>query len=636
MSREFTNNSPEVSHCRHAKKPARSNPSIRRFGPHRPKSIVPSNTMRRGILPFRQVFAFTLKEWRRQLPSVAAIIASSLAWTASDILMPVYAGHLIDAVADASTHRLAARAAALAALAAMVLLGLVLVAMRWVTYWGIVRLTLANMTEVARSTFARVQRLSTEWQANSFAGSTVRKVSRGMWAFDTLNDTVLLALIPSGFVLAGSTLLLGLRWPIMGALVAAGSIGFVALAVSSSLLYVAPASRLSNQWDTRLGGALADAITCNAVVKSFGAESREDARLAGILAKWQRRTNRAWMRGTASGTWQNAGLLALRTAVTGLAVWLWWQGRASPGDVTWVLTTYFVIHGYLRDIGWHISVLQRSVNDMHEMVLLHAEQPSVPDAPGAPPISITAGEIVFDRVGFSYGQGRSLYQGFSVIIRAGERVGLVGHSGSGKTTFVKLINRLYDVNSGEIRIDGTPIARATQASLRSQIAIVQQDPVLFHRSLAENIGYGRPGASQDAIEHAARLANAHRFIARLPKGYATLVGERGVKLSGGERQRVALARAFLADAPILILDEATSSLDSESEALIQEAMLRLMSGRTAVVIAHRLSTVRALDRILVFDSGRIVEEGTHAALLAKGGIYRKLFEVQASGMAEIH
>jgi ATP-binding cassette subfamily B protein len=186
-----------------------------------------------------------------------------------------------------------------------------------------------------------------------------------------------------------------------------------------------------------------------------------------------------------------------------------------------------------------------------------------------------------------------------------------------------------------VRIDGVNIARVTQASLRSQIAIVQQDPVLFHRSLSENIGYGRPGASQDAIEHAARLANAHRFIARLPAGYGTLVGERGVKLSGGERQRVALARAFLADAPILILDEATSSLDSESEALIQEAMLRLMAGRTAIVIAHRLSTVRALDRILVFDGGRIVEEGSHAAMLAAGGKYRRLFEVQASGMAEI-
>ncbi len=594
-----------------------------------------TNPVRRGILPFRQVLGFTLVQWRRQMASVAAVIASSAGWTASDILMPVYAGKLIDAVAGAGADRLAARSGALWALGAMATLGLLLVAMRWVTYWGIVKLTLANMGDVARSTFGRVQRLSTDWQGNSFAGSTVRKVSRGMWAFDTLNDTILLALLPSAMVLGGSTLLLGLRWPVMGALVAAGSAGFIAQAVGLSLLYVAPASRLSNQWDTRLGGALADAVTCNAVVKAFGAETREDARLTGIVGKWQGRTRRAWMRGTASGTWQATSLLCLRTAVVGLAVWLWWVGRASPGDVTWVLTTYFVVHGYLRDIGQHISVLQRSVNDMHEMVLLHAEKPGVADAPGAGPIHIAAGEIVFDRVGFGYGKNRRLYQDFSVTIHAGERVGLVGHSGSGKTTFIKLVNRLYDVESGEIRIDGVSIARVTQASLRSQIAIVQQDPVLFHRSLAENIGYGRPGASQDAIEHAARLANAHRFIARLPKGYATLVGERGVKLSGGERQRVALARAFLADAPVLILDEATSSLDSESEALIQEAMLRLMAERTAIVIAHRLSTVRALDRILVFDGGRIVEEGSHVELLAEGGVYRRLFEVQASGLAEI-
>jgi ATP-binding cassette, subfamily B, bacterial len=223
-----------------------------------------------------------------------------------------------------------------------------------------------------------------------------------------------------------------------------------------------------------------------------------------------------------------------------------------------------------------------------------------------------------------------------VDIRAGERVGLVGRSGSGKTTFVKLVQRLYDVSSGRILIDGQDIAKATQQSLRSQIAIVQQDPILFHRSLAENIAYGRPGASMAAIEHAARLANAHEFILRLPKGYGTLVGERGVKLSGGERQRVALARAFLADAPVLILDEATSSLDSESEALIQEAMERLMKGRTSIVIAHRLSTVRSLDRILVFDRGEIVEQGTHAALCIRaGGIYRGLFERQATEFALI-
>jgi ATP-binding cassette, subfamily B, bacterial len=216
-----------------------------------------------------------------------------------------------------------------------------------------------------------------------------------------------------------------------------------------------------------------------------------------------------------------------------------------------------------------------------------------------------------------------------VTIRAGERVGLVGHSGSGKTTFVKLIQRLHDVKSGRILIDGQDIAEVTQASLRQQIAIVQQEPILFHRSLAENIAYARPGATQSEIEEAARQASAHDFISALPKGYSTLVGERGVKLSGGERQRVAIARAFLADAPILILDEATSSLDSESEMLIQQAMERLMLGRTTLVIAHRLSTVRALDRLLVFDHGRIAEEGNHEALIGlNGGIYRGLFELQ--------
>jgi ATP-binding cassette subfamily B protein len=212
---------------------------------------------------------------------------------------------------------------------------------------------------------------------------------------------------------------------------------------------------------------------------------------------------------------------------------------------------------------------------------------------------------------------------------------LVGLSGSGKTTFVKLIQRLHDIHGGRILIDGQDIAQHAQASLRSQIAIVQQEPILFHRSLAENIAYGRPEATMAEIEAAAKLANAHGFIERLPSGYATLVGERGVKLSGGERQRVALARAFLADAPILILDEATSSLDSESEALIHEATERLIEGRTAIVIAHRLSTVRALKRILVFDRGRIIEEGDHKALIKRPeGVYRRLFDRQVLGLVE--
>jgi ATP-binding cassette subfamily B protein len=228
-----------------------------------------------------------------------------------------------------------------------------------------------------------------------------------------------------------------------------------------------------------------------------------------------------------------------------------------------------------------------------------------------------------------------LYRDLNLRIRAGESVGLVGPSGSGKTTLVKLIQRLHDVTDGRVTIDGQDVRHATQASLRARIAIVQQEPVLFHRSLAENIAYARPSATLDEVRRAAALANADEFIVRLPKGYGTLVGERGVKLSGGERQRVALARAFLANAPILILDEATSALDSESEAAIQEAMGRLLRGRTAIVIAHRLSTVRAVDRIVVFDRGAVVEEGRHDELVRRpGGLYRRLFERQALDFTE--
>jgi ATP-binding cassette subfamily B protein len=490
---------------------------------------------------------------------------------------------------------------------------------------------------VSRDAFARVQRFSTDWHANSFAGSTVRKITRGMWALDLLNDTILMALLPSLLVLLGSMILLGLHWASLGLVVGLGALIYVAMTVVFSTRYIAPAASVSNAWDTRVGGMLADALTCNAVVKSFGAEAREDARLAGVVGRWRRRVKRTWLRYTYSSTAQLAVLLCLRTAVIGGSLLLWMVGRASPGDVTFVLTSYFIIHAYLRDIGMHINNLQRSVNDMEELVAIHGEPIGIADAADARPIAVAGGRIMFEDVMFHYGGHRTpLYRGLSVDIRAGERVGLVGRSGSGKTTFVKLVQRLHDVSGGRILIDGQDIAKATQYSLRSQIAIVQQDPILFHRSLAENIAYARPGAGMAAIEQAARLANAHEFILRLPKGYGTLVGERGVKLSGGERQRVALARAFLADTPVLILDEATSSLDSESEALIQEAMARLMKGRTAIVIAHRLATVRSLDRILVFEHGEIVEQGIHTALAARpGGIYRGLFERQATEFVDV-
>jgi ATP-binding cassette subfamily B protein len=577
----------------------------------------------------RAALSFTFRHWRNRPAMLAGVAVSLLGATVADLFMPVFAGRMVDAV-TLGTSDPAAREAALWAFGAIIALGVVQIALRHIGFQAIVPFTLSIMSDISRDAFGRVQRFSTDWHANTFAGSTVRRITRGMWAVDLLNDTLLISLFPSFVVLIGSVVILGLHWPVLGLAVAVGAVAYLTMTALLATRYIAPAARLGNSWDTRIGGTLADALTCNAVVKSFGNEEREDARLARVIGKWRTRVRRAWRRGTTASTIQLIVLLCVRATVIGGALVMWLAGRATPGDVAYVLSAYFVIHAYLRDVGQQVNHLQRAVNDMEELVAIHDEAIGLVDAPDASALSVTGGGIAFEDVTFHYrGHAMPLYDGLSVAIRPGERVGLVGRSGSGKTTFVKLIQRLYDVTGGRVAIDGQDVSKATQRSLRSQIALVQQEPILFHRSLAENIAYAKPRATQAEIERAAHLANAHDFIVGLPRGYNTLVGERGVKLSGGERQRVALARAFLADAPILILDEATSSLDSESEALIQQAMARLMDGRTAIVIAHRLSTVRSLDRILVFDRGRIVEEGTHDALLRRsGGTYRMLFERQ--------
>jgi len=587
----------------------------------------------RGKDPLIRTIRFVAGRWRLQWRLASVMAAGLVLIAAAELALPLFAGHMIDALAAIARTRDAAALDALEAFAAIVGLGFALVALRYGLFRGLIRFTLRMMSEVAHETFWRVQRFSTDWHANSFAGATVRKLTRGVWAFDLLNDTLLVALWPSLVVLLGATALFGWYWPLMGLAVGVGSVLYVAVTVKLSLDYVTPATRRANAWDSRLGGALADAVSCNAVVKAFAGETREDARVERVLARWRSRTWVSWNRHNLTGLLQQSILMVMRVVVIGLALLFWWQGRATLGDVTFVLTAYGVINGYLRDISHHVHNIQRSTSDLEELVEFHQQPLGIDNAPGAGELVIARGDIQFDRVCFRYpALDRQVYDGLSVRIPAGQRVGLVGRSGSGKTTFVKLVQRLYDVDRGLITIDGQDIAGVTQESLRRQVAIVQQEPMLFHRSLAENIAYGRPAARMAEIELAARLAHADVFVERLPQRYATLVGERGVKLSGGERQRVALARAFLANAPILILDEATSSLDSESEALIQDAMHALMQGRTTLVIAHRLSTVRELDRILVFDQGRVVEDGNHATLMrTKGGIYRGLVERQAAG-----
>ncbi len=589
---------------------------------------------------FGDVFAFLLAHWRRQPALVLGTLACTIGATLLDVMMPIYAGRLIDTVANAAganaaglSHAAAGRRAA-ALLGVIALLGVGLMVLRSLGILGIIRVTLRMMHDVTTEAFWRVQRFSTSWHASSFAGSTVRQVTRGTAALDLLNDTVIFALVPALTALLGASILLGWRWPTMGVVVLASAAVTIVVAVLMTR-WVAHAATLSNLWDTRLTGALADAITCNAVVKSFGAERAEDRRLGVVVRKWQRRTRRTWENDTLNFAAQNLALLGLRLAIIGAGVWLWWDGRAGPGDVAAVLAMYFVVQGYLQSIGQHIRNLQRSFNDMEELVAMSREPLGIVDAPDAGGLVVRGGRIVFQRVRFAHlDKVAPLFDGLELTIAAGERVGLVGHSGSGKSTLIKLLQRLHDLDGGRILIDGQDISEVTQRSLRGQIALVPQEPILFHRSLAENIGYARPGASMAEIRRVAGLANAAEFIEALPKGYRTLVGERGVKLSGGERQRVAIARALLADAPILVFDEATASLDSESEGQIQQAMARLMAGRTALVIAHRLATVRALDRIVVFEHGRIAEQGTHEGLIgSSGGIYRRLFELQSLGLA---
>ncbi|WP_095205081.1 ABC transporter ATP-binding protein [Mesorhizobium carmichaelinearum] len=583
---------------------------------------------------FFNVLSFTARRCLEQPTRLAMVTISMLVATLAEVLGPVFSGRLVDTIAQGTAAQAPVWNSAIHSFLVLIALAIVALLMRQIAFVGISNLTLTMTSDITASAFYRVQRFSTDWHANSFAGSTVRKITRGTGALAVLNDAMLLSLLPTLVMVIGSGILLGWSWPGMALIFACSFLVYASVTVALSLRFVAPAANLANNWDTRLGGSLADAISCNAVVKGFGGEAREDERLMKVVAKWRRRVGRTWERSNYAAAVRDLSLLALWLCVVGYTLLLWSRGLASPGDVAFVLASVAAMRGYLRDLGLHVRNVQRSANEMLDLVEIHDQPLSVADRPGAAPIRIKKGNIEFEKVHFCYEGNLPLFRGLSTSIEAGERVGLVGRSGSGKTTFARLIQRLYDVSGGRILVDGQDVSKVTQTSLRSQIAIVQQDPALFHRSLAENIAYSCPGATPAAIEQAARLASAHEFIVRLPKGYGTLVGERGVKLSGGERQRVAIARAFLANAPILILDEATSSLDSESEVLIQQAMERLMVGRTTLVIAHRLSTVCSLDRLLVFDRGRIVEEGDHAALVMKGGIYSRLFERQALGLSK--
>jgi len=414
---------------------------------------------------------------------------------------------------------------------------------------------------------------------------------------------------------------------------------WLGLYVAALRFFVPRLSKIGQaQADARslMTGRITDAYTNIATVKLFSHAQREAGFARSAMQEFMQ-TAHAQMRLVSAFEIVNHSLsIALIMSTTGATLWLWMQGELGIGAVAAATAMALRLNGISHWIMWEMASLFEHIGTVHDGINTLSRPQAVVDRPDARTLSVTRGEVRFEQVGFAYGGSKPVIDGLSLHIRPGEKIGLVGRSGAGKSTIVNLLLRFYDIESGRVLIDGQDIAGVTQDSLRAQIGMVTQDTSLLHRSVRDNILYGRPDADDLQMVAAAKRAEAHEFIQGLtdPKGrqaYDAHVGERGVKLSGGQRQRIAIARVMLKDAPILLLDEATSALDSEVEAAIQASLYRLMEGKTVVAIAHRLSTIAAMDRLIVLDKGRIVEEGDHRSLLAQGGLYARLWAHQSGG-----
>ena len=483
--------------------------------------------------------------------------------------------------------------------------------------------------------FRHLTAQSLSFHSNRFGGSLVSQVSKIFSAYERFTDSIVFQVIPVITSIVAAIAILGhLFWQYALALLVV-STAFL-LFVLYGTRKMAALSTAESQASTASTGRLADTITNIAAVKSYAREDDELAAYVDTIDTW-RKHSLATMRGFLGvSTGYSSMIMVLNSLALVTALIATEHHLIAAGTVYLAITYTFTVARQL----WETNQIGRNYNrvmgDAYDMVQILDLAPEIndPAEPEAP--KILRGSITFTNVTFGHdGTKKPLFNHLNVHIKPGEKVGLVGHSGSGKTTLTRLLLRFSDIRSGAITIDGQDIRNITQADLRQHIAYVPQEPLLFHRSIAENIAYGEPNASQEAIEAAAKMASAHDFIISLPDGYETLVGERGVKLSGGQRQRIAIARAMLKNAPILALDEATSALDSESEVLIQAALWKLMEGRTAIVIAHRLSTIQKMDRIIVLDKGKIVEEGSHKELISKpNGTYAKLWAHQSGGFIE--
>jgi len=488
-----------------------------------------------------------------------------------------------------------------------------------------------TMARLRQGAFDYLIRHSHGFFANNFTGSLVQRVSRFARGLERLIDTLAFNLIPLAVTIIAAVAVTWNEERLLAYVILIWVTLFLVANFFFSVWRVKYNIRVAEA-DSKTTGTLADILANQNAVALFAAFPGESSRFKDVTNAQAKITKFTWNLGNIFDGVQALLIFAAEFAIFYYGVQLWAAGEVTVGVLVLAQVYVLQLSTQLWDFGRIIRTLYEVFADSKEMVEIMKLPHEVADIPTARTLAVPEGKIEFTDVTFNFEQTRTVLDRMNVTIKGGEKVALVGPSGAGKTTFVRLLLRLFDVTGGHIRIDGQDIREATLETLHKNIAMVPQDPVLFHRTLLENIRYGRPTASDEEVYHAAKLSHCDEFIQALPGKYQTYVGERGVKLSGGERQRIAIARAILKNAPILVLDEATSSLDSHSEFLIQDALDTLMEGKTAIVIAHRLSTIRKMDRILVIDNGVITEDGSHEELLKnEKSLYRKLWELQAGG-----
>ncbi len=575
------------------------------------------------------IFRMLAHESRRHQGLFWLMVAGSAGIQAANLIQPLFLKQFFNFLAQGSPTP-----AVIHAMFVIILWIAAIFAVGWVfrrmQMYGIINFESRAMVDLYDSAFTYLLGHSHDFFSSHFGGTLTRRVSKYAGSFETLMDSIMMEFFPMAIFVVGAVWILALRNLWLGLVLGAWVVVFVGFQIFVARVKQ-PLRVERSEADSKLVGVLADDIGNQTAVTLFSGVAYERGLFGGMVNAWHRATMRSWRADEAVWAVQDVLIVSINIALFFVAFWLWQKGSFSVGDFVLMQSYLLGIFNQLSSINRIMRRCYDAIADASEMIDIMKTPHAIADRPLAASLAVSRGEIAFRGVDFAYPNGKRVLRNLDLTIAPGEKVAFVGASGAGKSTITKLILRLYDVSKGEVAIDGQNVAGVTQDSLHDAIAFVPQEPVLFHRSLMENIRYGRRDATDEEVKRAAALAHCDDFINALRDGYETFVGERGIKLSGGERQRIAIARAILKNAPILLLDEATSSLDSESEHLIQDALKVLMEGKTVAVIAHRLSTIMNMDRIVVVDGGAVVAQGTHDELLRKEGIYKKLWSIQAGG-----